>query len=382
MNFRDMNLRIFQGRPIPHVLFQPRFEPWVHWHMIFGLMPAAYQGMSVRDLYDHLGASMRYMHYYTNVPDPVSEDYSPEVKIREHFTETEGWRIYETPYGELTQKLKLTIDQEWREVEFLAKSLADLKALRWLIQRLQYSFSVEKYRAGEDFVGERGVAQFWVPKSPYQALAQVWMKLQHLVYALADDPSEVEETMKVIDASYDPLYEQICRAGVVKIINLGENLHEALFSHRYFEKYYLPWYEKRMGQLKQAGIFTHLHLDGYFHSLLGYLKNLPFDGLEALTPVPQGDVTLEEMKDAIGDKVLLDGIPAVLFMDNYTREQLMETAEKVIRLFAPRLVLGVSDEVPEGTGQEAIERVRMVAEYSKQYTFPMETTEVSKTSGV
>lgn len=382
MNFREMNLRIFQGRPIPHVLFQPRFEPWVHWHMIFGLMPAAYQGMSVRDLYDHLGASMRYMHYYTNVPDPVSEVYSPEVKIREHFTETEGWRIYETPYGELTQKLKLTIDQEWREVEFLAKSLADLKALRWLIQRLLYSFSVEKYRAGVDFVGERGVAQFWVPKSPYQALAQVWMKLQHLVYALADDPSEVEETMKVIDDSYDPLYEQICRAGVVKIINLGENLHEALFSHRYFEKYYLPWYEKRMGQLKQAGIFTHLHLDGYFHSLLGYLKNLPFDGLEALTPVPQGNVTLEEMKDAIGDKVLLDGIPAVLFMDNFTREQLMETSEKVIQLFAPRLVLGVSDEVPEGTGQEAIERVRMVAEYSKQYTFSMETTEVSKTSGV
>ena len=117
--------------------------------------------------------------------------------------------------------------------------------------------------------------------------------------------------------------------------------------------------------------FSHLHLDGYFHSLLSYLKHLPFDGLEALTPVPQGDVTLEEIKEAIGDKVLLDGIPAVLFMDTYTREELMETTEKVIRLFAPRLVLGASDEVPEGTGQEAMERVRMVAKYCKQYTLPM-----------
>lgn len=363
MNFREINLRIFQGQPVPHVLFQPRFEPWFHWHTIFNQMPAAYQGMSVRDLYDHLGVSMRYMHYYTGIPDPVEAVYTPEVKIRERFTETDGWRIYETPYGELTQRLKMTVDMEWRDVEFLAKSVADLKALRWLIQRQQYSFSVEKYLAGETFVGERGVAQFWVPKSPYQALAQVWMKLQHLVYALADDPAEVEETMRVIDASYDPLYEQICAARVAKIINLGENLHEALFSHRYFESYYLPWYDKRMGQLKRAGIFTHLHLDGYFHSLLGYLKQLPFDGLEALTPVPQGDVTLEEMKAAIGDKVLLDGIPAVLFMDTYTRDDLMEATEKVIRLFAPRLVLGVSDEVPEGTGQEAMERVRQVAEY-------------------
>jgi hypothetical protein len=370
MNFREMNLRIFQGKPVPHVLFQPRFEPWYHWHKIFNLMPAAYQGMSVRDLYDHLGVSMRYMHYYTGIPDPVTADYAPEVKIREQFTDTLGWRIFETPYGELAQKFKKTIDQEWREIEHPAKSLADLKALRWLIRHLQYSFSVEKYRVGEDFVGERGVAQFWLPKSPYQALAQTWMKLEHLIFALADDAAEVEETMQVIDESYEPLYEQICSAGVVKIINLGENLHEALFSHRYFEKYYLPWYAKRMGQLKQAGIFSHLHLDGYFHSLLKYLKDLPFNGLEALTPVPQGDVTLDEIKEAIGDKILLDGIPAVLFMDTYTRDELIETTEKVIRLFAPRLVLGVSDEVPEGTGQEAMERVRLVAELSKKYTLP------------
>jgi hypothetical protein len=76
------------------------------------------------------------------------------------------------------------------------------------------------------------------------------------------------------------------------------------------------------------------------------------------------------MKEAIGDKVLLDGIPAVLFMDTYTRDELVETVEKVIRLFAPRLVLGVSDEVPEGTGQEAMERVRLVAEVCNQYTLP------------
>ncbi len=369
MNFREMNLRVFQGKPIPHVLFQPRFEPWFHWHQIFNQMPAAYQGMSVRDLYDHLGVSMRYMHYYTGIDDPVEITYSPDVRIREHINDNETWRIFETPYGELTQKLKKTVDQEWREVEFLAKSSADLKALRWLIRHMSYNFSVEKFHTGEEFVGERGIAQFWLPKSPYQALAQTWMKLNHLIYALADDADEVEETMQVIDESYEPLYEQVCSAGVVKIVNLGENLHEALFSHRYFEKYYLSWYAKRMGQLKQAGIFSHLHLDGYFHSLLKYLKDLPFDGLEALTPVPQGDVTIEEMKEAIGDKVLLDGIPAVLFMDTYMRDDLMETTEKIIKLFTPRLVLGVSDEVPEGTGPEAMERVRLVADYCKHYQY-------------
>lgn len=367
MTFREMNLRVFQGKPIPHVLFQPRFEPWHHWHTIFNCMPPAYQGMSVRDLYDHLGVSMRYMHYYTGIPDPILMEYDPAVKIRERFGSEEGWRIYETPYGELTSRFKKTIDQEWREVEHPAKSVDDLRALRWLISHVRYSFSEERYQAGVEFVGERGVAQFWVPKSPYQALAQVWMKLTDLIYALADAPAEVEATMQAIDESYDPLYEQLCASPSVKIINVGENLHQAYFSHRYFEKYYLPWYEKRMGQLRRAGIFSHLHLDGYFHSLLGYLKDLPFDGLEALTPEPQGDVTLEEMKDAIGDKVLLDGIPAVLFLETFSRDELLATTEKIIRLFAPRLILGVSDEVPEGAGEEAIERVRLVAQLCRDW---------------
>lgn len=362
MTFREMNLRVFQGLPVPGVLFQPRFEPWYHWHEIFQVLPPAYAGMSVRDLYDHLGVSMRYMHYYTGVPDPVEMVYAPEVKIREQFGSEEGWRIFETPFGELEERYKMTIDQEWRQVTHPAKSVADLKALRWLIARLEYRFSPEKYALGEAFVGERGVAQFWLPKSPYQALAQVWMKLQDLVYALADAPGEVEETMRVIDASYDPLYEQLCASGRARILNFGENLHEALFSHRYFEKYYLPWYARRVGQLHGAGIFSHLHLDGYFHSLLKYLKDLPFDGLEAMTPIPQGDVTLEEIKEALGNHIYLDGIPAVLFMDTYTREDLLACAEKVIRLFAPRLILGVSDEVPEGLGEEAMLRVALVAE--------------------
>lgn len=366
MSFREMNLRIFRGESVPHVLFQPRFEPWFHWHRIFDQMPAAYQGMDVRDLYDYCDSSMRYMHYYTGIADPVEARYAAEVRIREHFGAEEGWRIFETPHGELTQRFRKTIDQEWREVEQAARSVADLKSLRWLIRRLQYSFSAEKFRLGAEFMGERGVPQFWVPKSPYQALAQTWMKLADLVYALTDAPREVEETMRVIDESYEPLYEQICASGLVQILNVGENLHEALFSHRWFEQYYLPWYEKRMGQLRKAGIFSYLHLDGYFRSLLGYLRHLPFDGLEALTPKPQGDVTLEEIRDALGDKILLDGIPAVLFMDTYSREDLLACAQKVIRLFAPRLILGVSDEVPEGTGQEAIERVRLVAQLARE----------------
>lgn len=376
MNYREMNLRVFQGLPVPHVFFQPRFEPWYDWHRIFNSMPARFEGMSLLDLYDYVGASMRTVHYYTGIPDPIELSFQPEVTVHRQFQDREGVIIYETPYGDLVEYQKRTQDETWRTVGFPVKHLEDLKKLRWLYGKMDYSFNEANFDQGDVYVGPRGVPQFWVPKSPYQALAQVWMRLEDLVYCLADCRSEVEETMRVIDESYNSLYEQLCYQGPggtgrLNILNFGENLHEALMGPRYFERYYLPFYEKRCAQLRKAEIFTHVHMDGYFHSLLKYLKILPFDGLEALTPVPQGDVTLEEIKEHIGDKILLDGIPAVLFLPTYSREQLMEMVEKLVELFSPRLVLGVSDEVPEGADEEAIARLKMVSDWCRAKTFPV-----------
>lgn len=368
MTFREMNLRVFRGEPLPHVFFQPRLEPWYAWHKQFGKLPPRYRDMSLIELFDDLKVSMRYVHYYTGMPDPVVRQFDPKVRIHQHFGEQTGYVAFETPYGDLTERYTRTVDGTWRTTQFAVKTADDLRALRWLYQHTTYHFSPENFRQGSDFMAERGEPQFWVPKSPYQALAQIWMRLEDLIYALADCPQVVEETMQAIDDSYDALYEEIIASGMVHIVNFGENIHDSLLSPRYFEKYLIPFWEKRSGQLQRAGIFTHVHIDGYFRSLLPYLKHLPFDGLEALTPLPQGDVSPEEIKEHIGDKVLLDGIPAILFLPPFTREQVMEMVEKLVRLFHPRLVLGISDELPEGGGEEPIERVRMVAEWCVAHT--------------
>lgn len=365
MTFKEMNLRVFQRQPIPHVLFQPRIEPWYDWHNNIGQMPERYRGFGLRELFDDLGVSMRYLHYYTGMPDPVVHRYDAQVRIREQRSGDRIRRTYETPHGELFEEQQLTVDQTWREVDFPVRTPDDLASLRWLYQHSTYSFSADNYRQGSAFIGERGEPQFWVPKSPYQALAQIWMKLPNLIYALADARAEVEETMRVIDQAYDLLYEQICASGLVKIVNFGENIHDHLLSPSYWQRYLLPFWHKRAGQLRCAGIYSHMHLDGYFRSLLPTLQELPFDGIEALTPSPQGDVELETIAEHIGDKILLDGIPAVYFIPSFSREELMEAAERVVALFSPRLVLGISDELPEGADQEGIERVRLVANWCR-----------------
>jgi hypothetical protein len=200
MNLREMNLCIFQRKPIPHVFFQPRFEPWYDWHKTFHSLPAAYRDMSLLDLYDAMQVSMRTIHYYTGIPDPIELSFDPQVQVRVQQNESTGVTVYETPYGNLVEQLKRTQDETWRTVGFPVKDCADLKKLRWLLRHTIYTFNVETFDRGSKYVGERE-SLLLVPKSPYQALAQTWMRLEDLVYALADCRAEVEETMRAIDDS-------------------------------------------------------------------------------------------------------------------------------------------------------------------------------------
>jgi hypothetical protein len=366
MTKKEMNLRVFEGKEVPRVLFQPRLEPWFVWHRQFGLLPKQYHDVSLPEFYDDLDLSMRYVYGYNLMPDPVHKTYSPQVNTQVNYTATEKTTTVSTPHGDLVTESRMTVDGVWRVVRFPVKNLDDLDKLAWLYDNTRYSFSKEDFAKGSAFVGDRGEPQFWVPPSPYQALCLELMRFEDFIFAVSDAPQRVQKAMDAIDRSYDGLYEQLVAADGVRIINFGENIHAQLTSERFFEQYHLPFYEKRAGQLKAAGIFTHIHIDGYFKPLLKYLKNLPFDGLEALTPLPQGDVSIEEMREHIGDKILLDGIPAVLFTPTFTQEDVAICVEKLVDLFYPRLILGISDELPEGADETGIAKVKWISEYCRK----------------
>jgi hypothetical protein len=81
LSLREINLRVFRGLPLPHIFFQPRFEPWYDLHRLEGTLPHEIQELSLLQFYDLLGASMRTVHYYTGQPDPIEISYTDEVKI-------------------------------------------------------------------------------------------------------------------------------------------------------------------------------------------------------------------------------------------------------------------------------------------------------------
>jgi hypothetical protein len=368
MTLREMNRRVFEGRPYPHVFFQPRFEPWYELHRERGTLPECFRGKNVFEAYETLGVSMRYIGYATGQPGCIDTEYTPAVKVRREIVEGGFLMVHETPKGELVTRYGSAPDNQYRIVEHPVTRREDLPKLQALFENTRYQFNPKGFAAGVTSMGHLGEPQFFVPRSPYQCLSLEWMGYDDFIYALLEAPEELDPVMEAIDRSHDGVYEGIARDGSVMIVNFGENVDARLMSPSFFERYHMPFYEKRDAQLKASGIFTTIHLDGALRPILKYFGALPMDGLEALTPVPQGDVTLEELKEHIGDKVLLDGVPALYFLPEFSMEVMQECVERIVDLFAPRLVLGISDELPMGAGPEAVERLEWIKNYCASRT--------------
>jgi hypothetical protein len=87
-----------------------------------------------------------------------------------------------------------------------------------------------------------------------------------------------------------------------------------------------------------------------------------------------GGSNLEELKEAMGETILLDGIPAILVLPRCSDEEVAGFATRVLDLFAPNLILGVSDELPPPAD---IEKVRLISELVANYELPTGQSAVS-----
>ncbi len=326
-------------------------------------MPERYRGMSMPDIYDDLGASPRYP---AEVLDISIFNVSTDDKVQCHVDDRgrDIVRTYRTPRGSLREVIrKGSMGSGGYHTEYPVKTTEDMRVMSYILDHTTFSFDRDAFEKAERLFGPRGVTQSYYPRAPLQRLVIAYMGVQNTVYALTDYRRETEEFMEAIAQWDDSMYEVLLDCPV-KILNFGENIDSRIDSPRYYENYLLPYYKKRVKQVHQSGKFCHIHMDGALKPLLPLINEAGFDGIEAATPLPQGDVTLEELKEALGDTILLDGIPAILFLPQYSMEQLEACALEVLRLFSPNVILGVSDELPPPAD---IERVRMVSKLVEAY---------------
>jgi len=366
---RERVLNTFARKKVDRVVFSPRLYYWYYGNRLWrrprsdkklpGTIPKHILKRGLLGIFDYLDASPRYV---------IENFYLPIIWPRKKFRyvrvrwskdrDGSSITVYKTKLGKLYQK-----SRSGHLVEYPVKTIRDIKILKYIIKHSKFHFYLPVFKLAKKLFGNRGVVGTYFTRSPYMSLVTQYMGFEKTIINLRRYPNEMEDLMKFMDEQDDDMFEILCNSPI-KILNFGENIDCNLSPPRYFEKYLIPHYEKRVKQLQRAGKYCHIHMDGSLKDLLPYLGNLPFDGLEALTAKPQGDVTLEELQDSIGNKIYLDGIPSVVFLPQYSYKYVREYTQKVLDMFSPNLILGVSDELPPNAD---FRKVEIVANMVKNY---------------
>ncbi len=354
MTFKECHQRIFRREPTDGILWQPRIEHWYETNKRLGTLPDRYRDLSMLEVFDDLGCSVRPYWAFNDCIAIVDADSVAIETYEEGPTSTE---IVRTPVGELVTVKERTSDA-FHTKKFPVVTPGDMRVMEWRLEHRRIHFDMQHFEDACARIGDRAAPCIYISRINIMRLVIDYMGFEFGVTSLYEYPGEVEHLIRVINETDDALLDVVCQSPI-EIVNFGDNVHQALCAPPVFERWVLPEYQRRNDRLHAAGKKTYPHWDGDCKQLLPYARDCGFDGFEAITPVPQGDVTLEEVRDALGDRIMIDGIPCTDFLPDEPLDSLITNTRKCIEYFAPNLILGISDEIsPVGD----IERVRLVSE--------------------
>lgn len=356
MTRRELNLAIFEGTA-DAVLWQPRLETWIGHHMEYGTMPERFRDMTNLEIYDALGCSIRYA---SSVGIEHIQNRDDLVRVEEQHPDHTVYRV-RTPVGEIT-----TVYQDiWengrrvnsRIVDFPVKTVEDLRVATDLANREEFRANPDAFRRAALAVGHREEPNMFLSSSGFTELIKHQCGLVGTYYLFTDHPAEVEAYLEACDRRDDRLIDEALKLPC-RIFNLGDHATNEFTPPPILKKYLLPRWQRISGRLHQAGRFVHTHWDGNSRLMLPFLRETGLDGVEALTPEPMGDMTLEQIKKAVGDQmVVLDLLPTIDFLPNKPLDEVLDFARRVMDVFAPRLILGISDEISQVGQIEKVEAI-------------------------
>ena len=360
MTFRQRHTAIFRREPVSRSLWQPRLEHWIHVNRRDGTLPPRYRDLDHLAIYDDLNCSPPA--YFMFNQCLVAAQTGDVETITEALPD--GQRVtWRTPVGEISQTTENRA-LSWHYAEWPLKTAADFPVLEYLLRQTTWRWDAETFAAQDAVLGDRAAPTLYTPRINVQRLIIQYTGFEGFHYLYHDCPTEMARLLTTLDETDDAIYDVVSQCPV-EIINFGDNVAGEFVSPAIFERWYLPHYQKRAAQLRAAGKQCHSHWDGSVKPLLPYIRDSGMDGIEALTPLPQGDVTLQEMRAAMtDDQILVDGIPCTHFMPQHSVKEVVDFAREILDLWGPRVVLGISDEIsPPGD----IEKVRAVAEFVETY---------------
>jgi hypothetical protein len=380
-NMYEEIMAVYEKKEGSPLVFHPRLRHWYNVNLNAGTLPEMYKGMYLDEVYGDLDVPPREVWGPRRISSELSGYFALNAvdgddvevwtrKLTGYMGESEDEYLiteYRTPEGSLRQIQRYTEHgTSLMNVEYFLKDLEDLKVFEYILGERSYGWDQSRYEWGKVRYGDAIPLRANLERSPVMWLIVGIMGFKKTVTMIWKHPEEMKEFMEVLGTEHIKQIDAY-KGKPVAELNFVDNMHHDLCPPPYFKEYVIPFYQRVMPQVHAQGMVASSHFDGYLKQLLPLVGETGLDGLECVTPAPQGDVTIGEMKEGMGDMFLRDGIPAV-YMCPWTPLEILKThVRELMEAFYPRLILGISDLLPANGDVERISLVKeMVREFNAE----------------
>ena len=256
---------------------------------------------------------------------------------------------YKTPYGDFH-----CIQEDVGFTAWTHKRLftcpEDYKRLLFLINGMTFSPNYAAFKAAEDADGGDSFFRGAIGREPMQEIILGYMGIETFCMEWYERQDEILKLYEALAAKHRQIYP-LCAESPALAFNYGGNIMAELLGRERFEKYYVPHYEEAADVLHKKGKLIGVHFDGNCKTIADIIVATSLDYIEAFTPSPDTDMTLEEARDAWPDKVLWINFPSSVHLESH--EIIMQTTRDLIRQarYPERFIMGITEDIPEDRWQ-------------------------------
>lgn len=282
------------------------------------------QDPSYKRLMDAIRAMSDCVLMWDPTPNTVflESSYAAEMDVKEwrEGDSTLTRRTLHTPKGELTQTSRVlnNVHTVW-EIEHWCKSLEDVeRALSIPYEPVECDFS--DYARVQAELGEAGIVMSTTPDPLW--LAAALMDFGHYTMWALTETDHFVRTMEIL---HERLLENLRRMLARQVVDLyrisgPEYATPPYLPPECFRRFVGPYVRQLVELFHERGALVRVHSHGRIREALSTIAETGCDAIDPCEAPPDGDITLEEVKGRVEDRLCLFGNIQLKLLETGTEE--------------------------------------------------------------
>ena len=285
---------------------------------------------------------------------PVCRTVYNDVKITKcgYYDETGRYlekTVWSTPVGEVSTLVQPAGFTSWYHEKWF-KSKDDYKVIKFIVENEHYIPDFTPWIEAEAAAGGDIIFRAAIGLEPLQSfISSNLMDMQDFCYEWMDSRDEILDIVAIIRRKRLEVAQIIADSPALHA-NYGGNVTPEIIGREVFDEYYVPCYNEVADIFHKKGKLLGCHFDANNKLIADSIARSELDYVEAFTPAPDTDMSLEDGRRIWKNKVLWLNFPSSLHLKS--DEDVEQATVEMFQNMNDKsgIIMGITEDIPPERG--------------------------------